>query len=721
MKRHESNCIYFIENLTVFTWLLSVLPVLLSSWQEKKVYYVDGSRIGISIARIMSTLLKARIEVFQFKMVDIRDEQGDLLSLKVLFSDLGNLQEDILKRPSFGKTVEMIGKNNRIRTFLWKQIILDMDVGKRGNYRALILVHYALWKVRRNGDGGARVIFFMNRRRWRDEISRYAACYGVQIVWFGGMQVSGKTILSLLLGPVSIQMIKTIKNYVVNEMIVNGFRRLKYVKRKDSFRFDNHYFFTKTKQRIAVEYYGHLNLDKPELYSDLFFWQQSSLRGEDILVTFNITQDPLDDKKISQMKRYNIEPLVLNHKASVVSSFPAFYHWPCILRRKRMLDIPNFPEKKWLQRQIEEYRVSYDYWKDLFQRNNIKVYISWFKYDASHCVIADALENLGGVTAIYQRSFEEFASPIRTIDSDIVFAFSSNDIDVQQKAKSIIPYHVVVGYCGDHRFTLLRKPAQDIRRKLKKNGAKYILAFFDENSADDSRWRHGHDSIRLDYSFLLEKVLSEPWLGLIIKPKLAHSLRKRMGPVVDLLDRAEGTGRCFVFEEGKWRGSSPPPAAALASDIAVHGNLSAATAGVEAALAGVPTLLVDREGWLLSPLYRLGKGKVVFNDWQSLWKTCREHWAIPGGISGFGDWSSIFDELDPFRDGRAAERIGTYLKWLLDGFKAGLGRDTILADAADRYTKLWGKDKITEVKGDSSSQSSKTDRELDVSITGSIL
>lgn len=48
------------------------------------------------------------------------------------------------------------------------------------------------------------------------------------------------------------------------------------------------------------------------------------------------------------------------------------------------------------------------------------------------------------------------------------------------------------------------------------------------------------------------------------------------------------------------------------------------------------------------------------------------------------------DELDPFRDGRAAQRIGAYLQWLLGGFDAGLDRETVLADAAERYAARWG-------------------------------
>ena len=57
----------------------------------------------------------------------------------------------------------------------------------------------------------------------------------------------------------------------------------------------------------------------------------------------------------------------------------------------------------------------------------------------------------------------------------------------------------------------------------------------------------------------------------------------------------------------------------------------------------------------------------------------------------------MLDELDPFRDGRAAERMGTYLQWLLEGFAAGLHRDTVMADAAERYAAQWGRDMIVNI------------------------
>ena len=186
-------------------------------------------------------------------------------------------------------------------------------------------------------------------------------------------------------------------------------------------------------------------------------------------------------------------------------------------------------------------------------------------------------------------------------------------------------------------------------------------------------------------------------MGLVIKPKKSSNLRERLGITLKLLEEAEKTGRCLVVEGGSLKNKYPPAIASIASDIAIHGYLHAGTAGMESALAGTPTLLLDRDGWAISQLYELGEGKVVFVDWENLWDSCMDHRKNNSVRNGFGDWSPILGELDPFRDGKAAERMGTYLHWLIQGFNRGKHRDQILEEAAERYCKQWGDDKISFV------------------------
>lgn len=87
------------------------------------------------------------------------------------------------------------------------------------------------------------------------------------------------------------------------------------------------------------------------------------------------------------------------------------------------------------------------------------------------------------------------------------------------------------------------------------------------------------------------------------------------------------------------------------------------------------------------------KVRAIFHDWASLWDALIEHWNNKS-IPGFGDWSPIINDLDPFRDGKASQHMTTYLSWLIEGLKQGLNRDTVMADAAELYAKKWDYDKV---------------------------
>lgn len=703
---------YFVENLTLRSWFVSVLPRLL--WKRirrryavDRCYVIDGSRFTILVAKASARITGIIVEKLAFRLTDIRDEAGLLIRLRIAYQDLSEVQREVMQNPVFRDLFKNGVPGDRLTTYLTR-CIATMSFSERTTlWRALLLVHICVRKVRDDGVVGSHTMFFLERRPWSRVIERYASRFGVEAIPVRvSLRFDLRGLVYCFMGPKGIEMLRSLRDgayrwfFLIRQQRIhtstvsppNGSTTL--LDRSESIP-------RSSTPRVAVEYYGHLNLNQPELYSDLFFWQQSLLSGKDIVVTFWIPQDPVDEKKWRELTDNGMTAVALDPRAATTGAVPLFrhHHSPDGKRDGRSIvsSSTRSLETRWLGEQVFKYRGLRDYWTDLFSRTNVKIYLTWYKYDATHCAIADALQELGGVLAIYQRAYEDLPTVATTIDADIVFGFSPNVADVERLSNSIIPYHVTTGYLGDHRFALVRGKAQEVRDALRQRGTTHILSFFDENSADDSRWHTGHEFQRENYAFLLEKVLAKPWLGLVLKPKTPSSLRRRLGAVAELLARAQATGRCYIYEDGALQGSYPPAAAAMAADIAIHGHLCAATAGLEAALAGVPTLLMDREGWHVSPLYRLGVGRVVFKDWQELWEACVQHWTTPAGIPGLGDWSSMLDELDPFRDGRAAERMGTYIQWLIEGFKAGLDREIIMADAAERYCAMWGRDKVTEV------------------------
>ncbi|MFA5156159.1 MAG: hypothetical protein WC532_02050 [Candidatus Omnitrophota bacterium] len=687
--------IYFIEYLTLGKWLFYVLPALvrgklLRKITAGKVYFIDASGPGKFISRLAGGFLYRSMERLDFNLFDIKDDTGLLVYLRIAYFDAARLQKNIFQRPIFNMFRPL---KTRLPTYLSRQIVFS-GLHADTLVRAQFLVQLTAWKIKSETTRNSQPspVLFLNNRIWQDEIIECGKEHGVEILFTGPGKFNFRDFFKRI-GGTKAKLLQSLYYFIKRRGPIALCRQ--FANRK---KIGNN---ADPVPKIAVELLSYLNLDRPELYSDVFFWQQSKLRGEDITIIYNNRRVPLKRYAWDEIKKFKMSAIAMNPYSTHVAEMPVFYHLPGIKDRRKpdrhVLPICRRQEKRWLKSQLAHYYSLCAYWHDLFRQTDAKVFISWFKYSADHCAIADAMERAGGVTAIYQRAYEEFPSPETTIASDIVFGFSGKNAEIERLSGSKIPYFVVTGYFRDHSFDLLKNESLRIRDKIKRCGAEKIIAYFDENSDSDQRWHSSHADVQKNYAFLLEKVIRNPKIGLVIKPKVPATLRKRLGPVADTLKEAENTGRCFIFEEGIPHGSYPPAAAALASDVAIHGYLYAATAAMESALAGIPTILLDQEGWHVSRLYALGTGKVVFVTWEHLWDTLTRYLKDPGSIPGFGDWSPVLNDIDPYQDGKAAERIGGYLQCLLDGFKAELSREKVLADAAEKYRSAWGKDKVISI------------------------
>ena len=109
-----------------------------------------------------------------------------------------------------------------------------------------------------------------------------------------------------------------------------------------------------------------------------------------------------------------------------------------------------------MQHQKSVYEELREYWRALFLKQRIKGYLTWDRFDARHYAIADSLQDVGGVMAIYQRACQLDPSPEIAVNADIMFGYSPSDSLVEKKSGSQISYHIAVGYFGDHRFDPLK-------------------------------------------------------------------------------------------------------------------------------------------------------------------------------------------------------------------------------------------------------------------------
>lgn len=640
----------------------------------------DGSRVALGLARATGRLLNAAIDRAEFQLAYVRDEDENLVRLRVTYKDLGQVQGEIISNLS-DRTGRRRPDPDLFPFFLAKSIATTALNEPQTVTRALLITQVSVWLARQ--ERACPVSLFLERRPWMDTIRRYGGEYGLDVHSAGRSVRLNRLILSLL-SPGAIAAIRIM-------LSKNRPQRL------DSRR-DRPDGSSVGSPLIAVHHHGHLNLSRSERHSDFFFWQNSTIRGSDVMAVFWMPQIPVDGDAWEELSSTGIRGVALDPRCPGGYPVPFFQVgfgmlmsdlWSRIaLRARRVSD-----EKRWLLHSLIRYQGRRDYWIDLFARTGVRIHVNWYWEGEEHVAIAAAMEHLGGVSAIYQRSLDLVPSSEMAIAADVFFGFSRDSVEREIENGSRLRYAVITGYLGDHRFPLLREYAAAVRDQVREAGAEQVMAFFDESSEDD-RWDIGHEMQKENYAFLLERVLEHEWFGLVLKPKVPATLGDRLGSVRTLLSRAVATRRCFVFEGGPLQADFPPAAAALAADIGVGGHLCAPTAGFEAVLAGVPTLLMDREGWHLSPLYQLGVGRVVFENWDDLWSACSRHREEPLSVPGFGDWSTLIDRFDPFRDGYAAGRMGQFLQWTLEGLTQGQDRDTALANAARSYGDRWGDDKV---------------------------
>lgn len=58
------------------------------------------------------------------------------------------------------------------------------------------------------------------------------------------------------------------------------------------------------------------------------------------------------------------------------------------------------------------------------------------------------------------------------------------------------------------------------------------------------------------------------------------------------------------------------------------------------------------------------------------------------------DISSILNKIDSFRDRRAYQRRGSFIRWVLEEFDQGASRTEAMDTAVGRYSRQWGNDKV---------------------------
>jgi len=652
--------VYYFEKISIINFIIgayksNIFKHLLQN-RIIKIYYIDSSRSSKKILIPVLNLLIKNVEQLNFKMIDIMGEHGELVETRIGRSDMFDFQKEIINSAAYKNLRNLSWEQYGILDYINKALIdgYTFEDSPRKKIFTINVINWHMKKIKARES-----IAFISLHPWFELYIKYSNKYGIKLINVPSNIFSINFRMILRGFPKLYQSLKNIKTEKVKKENFND------------------------KSKVFIDGRGDFEVINNGMHSDFFWILNSEFSLQNVIIDCISRKEK---KYFDEHRIYSIDSNYVFHKKNQHN-----YKVPFVNYSSKYKD-----EYKEIKSILISYNLYRQNWSSKFKQNNIKVFFTWYKYSSKHIALADAISDNNGISVVWQIGFDGFENAQMMIKSDIAFCFSGFSSSIDKKVNSKIKYNIIVGYVKDYAAPLVIKKANELRNQLMSNGAKKIIFAIDENSNSDDRWHTGNVLQRENYSFILKKVIEVTWLGVIFKPKNIKTLIERLGPEIEkLLYQAEATGRCYIYRElGRHTTSAPPVLAALSADVCIHGHLNAGTAALECALAGVPTLLIDREGAPYSKLYDLPKGKVVFQDWPSAIDALMQHFNSSNGVPGFGDWASIIDELDPFRDGLAAYRMGTYIKWLTDGYDKGLEKDEVMSNAARMYAEKWGSDKV---------------------------
>ena len=259
-------------------------------------------------------------------------------------------------------------------------------------------------------------------------------------------------------------------------------------------------------------------------------------------------------------------------------------------------------------------------------------------------------------TIAYQYSNINIMTPFMMTTADKFLVFSQVYSKVFRTDDIMPKKFISMGYLYDGVTKHVIDKSRSHRDALRKLGAKFVICYFNESVQND-RWGLVSESAHLcELHALAKKVLNDNSFGVVVKSQFIYSSPSQMYPDDDLIQKAKQTGRYLELREGWHRNIIYPTEAALVADLCISHKLGA-TAGLEAAIVGVNTVLLDpyKTSTPFDEIY--AQADVVYDDIDSLMIAIDDYRSNKIENNALGDWGAIINHFDEYMDGNSVNRL----------------------------------------------------------------
>lgn len=448
-------------------------------------------------------------------------------------------------------------------------------------------------------------------------------------------------------------------------------------------------------KRIACAYTEGLNFSKR---NDLNWFFDSGIDPKQVLIFFDIidgvTGKPISPEMIAGIEEMGFDWVSVNK--GVVSGKERLFK-PKAPPRHIFLDERASKDAvgRWVAREGNNLIKEVDAWQQFCKRYNIGVAYAAGECTRKHIMQAIAFDAGGAHSGVFvgkQRSeiYELNGWWPGNYPKRILFVWNRRTGKYLKPEINGVDTLVVSGFPYD--ISARSGHAHSYSKALKEKGAKFIIALFDNSHARFSPY--SLEEISRFYEVFLKWAIDDPDIGIIIKSKASYVIGG-LPSIRPALKKAISTARCIKVEDERRR---LPSDASIGADMAIGCGIASAV--TEAVIGGCKGIHYDSTKFKSHEFYDWGYERLIFDDIDRLIRSLKEYKQDPSKAPRLGDWSDHMEDIDPFHDSKGGQRMGTYMKSLLDGLNRGLDKDAAVDFANRLYSERWGADKIIDLNNE---------------------
>ena len=339
------------------------------------------------------------------------------------------------------------------------------------------------------------------------------------------------------------------------------------------------------------------------------------------------------------------------------------------------------------------------FWFFFFKENNIKIHINSEESGLSNIIRQISLKMFNGCSIGKLKSYptnikEDYMG---YFPNDICFTWGKESTSRLQNTYNCIKYFIISGdpypKISHIKKTNFERKIHKLKDKGKKNFILLVDSIYNENK--DINWHFIYqEKMKFFFEEFLKLQSSNKKIALIIKSKKKGNL-KGLGNIYDKIKNLNSQNECILIEENNDLTSHYSSYA----DMIVSFSTYIQGAFIQALVKDYNKrgLIFDDTNLsiLEKNIYGFGKNKVIFNDLKKMMFEISNFFEKEDQANTLGLWKNL-EEFDPFGDYSGGQRIGIFIKTLLENFNNKKNTDECIKRTLKHYSNLYGENKIYE-------------------------